>query len=373
MASPIAGGSPQRKLPQSAPYPWSSTVQDIDRLGSLVTHQAHRMPRVRSPWNPGRVLESLIYPQAGVISRAQTLRLAGRTDEWIHARLIRRQWQQVLPGVYATFTGPLPWGSRAWAGLLYAGEGAVLGGPSALRAGGMKLWRPPAGITICVPHERKVQPQEGYVFVRRRHLERLVHKRPTPPQLRLEIALLEYASTMSTGGTAFGVLADGCQQRLVTPERLLSALLLKPRLRWRRALLSILDDVAAGAYSFLEYTYLRKVERAHRLPMGRRQVPVETPGGRFFRDVLYEPFAVACELDGRLGHEDFVGRARDMRRDNVASDLELVTYRFGYLQIVDTPCLTALTVADALNRRGWRGTAVACGPGCEVRGNSSAP
>ncbi len=232
----------------------------------------------------------------------------------------------------------------------------------------MKLWRPTPSITICVPHERKVRPQGGYRFERRRHLARLVQPGPALPRLRLAIALLEHASAQSTRGRAVGVLADGCQQRLITPQRLMSALQLKPRLRWRRALLSILDDVAAGAYSFLEYTYLRKVERAHSLPMGRRQVPVDTPGGRFCRDVLYEPFAVVCELDGRLGHEDFVGRARDMRRDNLASDLELVTYRFGYLPIVDTPCLTARTVADALNRRGWPGTAVACGPDCEVRG-----
>jgi hypothetical protein len=142
----------------------------------------------------------------------------------------------------------------------------------------MKLWQPPTSITICVAHERKVQPQAGYVFVRRRHLERLVREHPTLPRLRLEIALLEHASAQSTGGRALGVLADGCQQRLVTPARLRSALSLKPRLRWRRALLSILDDVAAGAYSFLEYAYLRKVERAHRLPTGRRQVPVDTPG-----------------------------------------------------------------------------------------------
>jgi hypothetical protein len=233
----------------------------------------------------------------------------------------------------------------------------------------MKLWRPPTSITICVPHERKVQPQAGYAFVRRRHLEPLVHERPTPPRLRMDVALLEHASAQLTRGRALGVLADGCQQRLVTPERLMSALRLKPRLRWRRALVSIIDDVAAGAYSFLEHAYVRTVERAHGLPRGKRQAPAATSVGRIFRDVLYERFGVICELDGRLGHEDFVGRARDMRRDNVASDLELVTYRFGYLPIVDTPCMTALTVADALNRRGWRGTAVACGPDCEVRGS----
>jgi hypothetical protein len=168
-------------------------------------------------------------------------------------------------------------------------------------------------------------------------------------------------------------LADGCQQRLVTPERLMSALQLKPRLRWRRALVSIIDDVAAGAYSFLELAYAHRVERAHGLPRGKRQTRAATSGGRAFRDVLYERFGVICELDGRLGHEDFIGRHLDTRRDNMASDQGLLTYRFSYLPILDTRCLVALTVGDALTRSGWLGRTVACGPACEVWGNSPVP
>jgi very-short-patch-repair endonuclease len=161
-------------------------------------------------------------------------------------------------------------------------------------------------------------------------------------------------------------LADGCQQGPVTPGRLRSALQLESRLRWRSALASIIDDVAAGAYSVLEHAYIRKVERAHGLPRGKRQACALTTGGRVIRDVHYEQFGVICELDGRLGHEDFIGRTRDRRRDNIANDLGLVTYRFGYLPVLDSPCSVALTVSAALKQRGWRGRVVACGPSCEV-------
>jgi hypothetical protein len=54
-------------------------------------------------------------------------------------------------------------------------------------------------------------------------------------------------------------------------------------------------------HSALEHRYLRDVERPHRLPRGVRQAPARNAdGGRTeYRDVLYEAYLVAVELDGR--------------------------------------------------------------------------
>ena len=78
----------------------------------------------------------------------------------------------------------------------------------------------------------------------------------------------------------------------------------------------MLVDVAEGAQSPLELTYLRDVERAHGLPTGSRQVRV---AGRrvIWVDVDYEEYSTRVELDGRLGHQG-EGRFRDRRRDNGA-------------------------------------------------------
>lgn len=50
----------------------------------------------------------------------------------VRAFLDSSRWQRVHPGVYATFTGPLPTMSRLWAAILYSGRDAVVAGASAL-------------------------------------------------------------------------------------------------------------------------------------------------------------------------------------------------------------------------------------------------
>jgi len=60
----------------------------------------------------------------------------GMTEEQIARALDRGGWQDgQLRGVYLTFTGPIPYLSRCWAAVLYAGPGAALG----LENGGLGL------------------------------------------------------------------------------------------------------------------------------------------------------------------------------------------------------------------------------------------
>ena len=312
-------------------------------------------------------LAELAASQGDVLHRSQIL-AAGRTDSWIVAQLEARRWQPASLGTYALFTGPLPWQSQAWAALLYAGPGAVLGGESALRGAGMRREGPALPIRVCVPHDRRVREQEGIQIRRRRHLARLAHANASLPRLRFEVAVLETASEQRGVGPAIGVIADACQQRLTSPVRLLSFLPLKPRLRWRHVLIEVIADVATGAYSYLEVTYLRDVERPHGLPTGARQRVVRRGPQRWYRDVEYVGFGVISELDGRLGHESAGDRAADMDRDNAASAGRSVTFRFGYRQVTETPCETAGTIARALLAKGWSGSPRRCSPNCRLWG-----
>jgi hypothetical protein len=138
-------------------------------------------------------LSRLVTEQAGVVSRAQVIEL-GMTDEAIESNLAGRRWQHIHPGVYAAFTGSPPELARVWAGLLWAGEGAVLARSTALRGYGF-IRIPDAGVVhILVDHARKVRDIAGVSVRRRRDLQRFVHPAKRPPTVRLEDAVLHEAA-----------------------------------------------------------------------------------------------------------------------------------------------------------------------------------
>ncbi|MDP9445336.1 MAG: hypothetical protein M3P83_13650 [Actinomycetota bacterium] len=276
-------------------------------------------------------------------------------------------------GVYAVFTGPLPWPTRCWAALLYCGDGAALAGETALA-----WWQPrPTGswpqvtdgpVVVAIDQRRRVEEPDGIRVWRLTALDDQVHPLRVPRRLRVETAALLSASRVRQPHDAIGVIADVCQQGLTTPHRLLLTLRALPdNTRLRAELREVLGDVAAGAYSYLEVQYLRRVERPHGLPTGVRQRVVRRGRQVWFRDVEYVGYAVLAELDGRLGHETFLDRSRDVDRDNAATRAGAQTYRIGYRQVLGDACATAQLMADALRGSGWRGRPRRCGRRCPVR------
>ncbi len=105
----------------------------------------------------------------------------------------------------------------------------------------------------------------------------------------------------------------------------------------------------------IEQDYLHKVERAHDLPIGRRQVSRRNTEV----DVLYVEFGLVVELDGRIGHTG-MGRFRDMRRDNASTSDGLATLRYGKADVFGSPCEVAEQVGLNLVRRGWSGPRTRC-------------
>ena len=310
-------------------------------------------------------LEHIARDQAGVVSRAQALQL-GVTDMAIACSLAARRWQQVHRGVYALFTGSLPESSRFWAAVLYAGHGAVLDKASALRAFGLTQFRDEGVVHVLIDHASQTIDAEGIAVTRRRNLQRFVHPAKRPPSVRLEDAALHLAAGQARLGEGLGVLADCCQARATTPDRLRVALNDLPRLRHRRHLLAVLDDVATGAHTFLEVSYLRKVERAHGLPTPERQRMALQAGQRIWRDGDYPAWGVALELDGRLGHEWTRDRRRDRRRDIIQAGEGGVTLRHGYEEVLDEACESAALVARVLKSRGWLGSPHDCVASCRM-------
>ncbi|HSX67344.1 hypothetical protein [Nocardioides sp.] len=116
----------------------------------------------------------------------------------------------------------------------------------------------------------------------------------------------------------------------------------------------------------LERGYLIEVERAHGLPTGVRQEPRKSAAGWEFRDVVYVAFGLVVELDGRTFHTGKRARDTDMERDLDDLVARRDTARLGHAQVFNTPCQTAAKVAVLLHQRGWTGTPVRCGPGCQL-------
>ncbi|OFE16194.1 hypothetical protein BA895_20120 [Humibacillus sp. DSM 29435] len=312
-----------------------------------------------------RVLES----QCGVIARRQVL-ASGLDDDDIERMLRRREWSRVHPGVYVDHTGEPTWIERAWAATLFHWP-AALAGPSALRVHGVRS----AGgglssvstepIHVVVAHDRRGWAPAGVLLTRRRRFDDRVQLHLSPPRLRIDEALLDVASGCRDEASAVAVLADACQEGRTTPDRLRATLLPRGRLRHRKTLLTVLDDVADGALSAFERRYLTQVERRHRLPTARRQVRVATRGGITYRDVEYADFATLVELDGRLAHAGSRRRWDDFERDIESAITGQVTVRLGWGHVLE-PCRTAGQLVRLLRSRGWAGSPVACDAGCPV-------
>jgi hypothetical protein len=301
--------------------------------------------------------------QLGAFTRAQA-NAYGVSDRSLAARCRAGRIQRLHHGVYVDFSGPVPWETRLWAAWLAYGPEAALAGETALRKYGFDGdWGDV--VRLEIPHHRRMRGQAGIVVTRSRDFDGRVLGSREPPMVRLEVAVLSVASRRPRPDDAVALVLDACRQRRTTPQRLLAELGRLRQLPRHSLLVQVLRDAVGGVQSFLELTYLRKVERAHGLPAGSRQVRVADDHGIVFRDVEYEDYGLAVELDGRAGHENAGSRWRDMDRDNAALMAAKPTLRFGY-QLVGDPCAAAAQVATVLRARGWRDFLTPCGPTCSL-------
>lgn len=293
--------------------------------------------------------------QAGVVSREQATGL-GLSPAAV-TRLVREGfWTRVVRGVYLLAPVPSAWPALAWSGVLIGGDAARLGGLAAAHLHGM-VTDPPDLIEVLVPSTVSRPRVTGpWSFCRERQGARQPRTIGSPPRITIEDTVLDLVNDPNCGDRdAVNWLSMAVNSRRTTPQRILRVAQDRHFLRQRALLASVLEDVAAGARSPLELDYLNLVERAHGLPVGRRQASRR----RTEVDVLYEEFGLLVELDGRLGHEG-MGRFRDMRRDNASTTDGLATLRYGKADVFGIPCEVADEVCRNLMRRGWEGPGHPC-------------
>jgi very-short-patch-repair endonuclease len=282
----------------------------------------------------------------------------GFSREYVRSQVRNGHWQSLHYGIMATFSGPVPRDLSIKAMLLAAGPDAVISHHTAAELAGLVDTRS-AKIHLTVPWGRRVEPMDGAIVHVSRRLERARHPSRLPAQTRVEATVFDLADLVDRVDGAFGYLVTACQRRLTTPERLASFLRYRGRTRWRIELTEALRDIEGGSRSVLELRYFRDVERAHRLPTGRRQEPHERIGGRIYDDVRYDEFGLVVELDGRAAHPAET-LLRDLRRDNEATVRGDGVLHYGWSDVTERPCRVAEQVATVLAGRGWRGVPRRC-------------
>ena len=298
--------------------------------------------------------------RGAIVTRAE-LQALGYTASAVRAQLDAGRWQQVHPRVFALHTGPLTWITRAWAALAYAGPGAVLSHGSAAYARGWTK-EPGGPIHVTVPYNRVVRPQPGIRTHRSRSYLHIVARDSVLPCTTAARTVADVLRSCETEQEATAFVLECIRTRRVSAESIAPELLAERRHPWRQAALDATGAAVRGNQSLLEGMWSR-IEEAHGLPAGDRQVRVVRDGAAQFQDVRYHAYAAVVELDGRIGHEDTEGRLRDMRRDNANTIAGLATLRFGFYDLTHRGCEGAAQLAALLRRNGWRGTFVRC-PSC---------
>jgi Transcriptional regulator, AbiEi antitoxin len=319
------------------------------------------------PWSAE--LRELAERQSGVMAARQLTR-RGISKNAINAKVRAGRWRRMHRGVYATFSGEPTRLAELWAAVLSAGPAAMLSHQTAAELARLTD-KPSELVHVTIPSTRRVARTSGIVVHYSNRAREALHPAKLPPQTRIEETVLDLAGNAKTLDDACGWVTRSLQRGLTTQAGLAHCLELRQKIRWRAELAELLTLDAAGLHSVLELRYHRDVERPHGLPRGTRQARFRRGDHNEYRDVLYEAYLTAVELDGELAHIVEAWR-RDARRDNAAAADGIFTLRYGWFDVTKSPCQVAAEVARVLTRRGFAG-ARPCSPSCPIGAHQRSP
>lgn len=296
-------------------------------------------------------LNDLLTWQDGVLDTRSAL--AYLTPDALRWRLKSGRWQQPCRGIIVAQSGPLSTMQTLRVAVLWAGNGAALGGLTAAKLQGFRgfgdkdeaihLIRP-AGRT-----KRATRPSLQLVVHSSRKLTAAdIHPARHPPQTRIARSLVDAAAWMGTDRGAQAVLAAGVQQRMVRVTDLIAEVARNKRVRRRELMLVTLADIEGGAHALSELDFTRLVVRQFHLPAPDRQAARrDRQGRRRWLDVVWEEARVIVEIDG-AGHIDVVQYWDDMDRSNDFTLQHYQILRFPAWMIRYHPEHVASQIRDAI-------------------------
>ncbi len=262
-------------------------------------------------------VDALFAAQDGLARRRQLLDLEV-PENTIDFRLRPKgPWQRLLPGVVLAQSGPATHAQRMRGALLFAGDGAVLTGGSALRLHGVRGARKTQQAHALVPHSRR-RGSFGYVTIERTRLL------PPPEDIGgLQVAPVARACVdgvrrLDDLGVIREITAEVVQRRMTTVAGLASAL--RAAARQRTALPNkALNEVRAGVRSAAEAAAYEIIEKAPNIPPPRWNVRLETVAGAWLGDpdAYWDDVVAALQLDSmewHLGPADYKRTQASQRR-----------------------------------------------------------
>ena len=272
--------------------------------------------------------------QAGMLSRRQ-LGACGVDRFRIRNQVRAGRWVTVGPKVIATLTGELSWEQRAWAAHLHAGPSSAVAGLTSARWHGLRGWGRET-VEVVVPARCTVAPLPGVTVTRtRRPLEGLRGRGIQAHLLRLEPALLLFASREASPRTGCAVLAASVQQRLTSPGRLLLTLDELAPLPRSALLRATLHDVAGGAESMAEIDLGVVCRRAGLQPPVRQRRRRDRQGRFRYTDAewdLPDGRTLVLEVDGAF-HMEVEHWSADLARHRKVSNAQRTVVRCTALEL----------------------------------------
>jgi len=327
----------------------------------------------RTDHNPG--MEHAKEPSTALLEEARATNLVVTrrrllrelSDEVIRRHLSNGQWVRVADGVYRLGPEAVTWSVAAVAVGARFGPSAVIGLDAAAYVHGLAE-RSAGPIPVWLPANQKREadlrwrPLRDSLDRARRAVvvEDADRWRGRLRVTSVEDTVLDIVDRTERRNKVTAMIVTALNHGLTRPEYLLDGLGQRPGLRHRRHLREFLRD-AAGIESVLEERYRKLVEVAHSLPPATRQATIT---GHARADLAYLEWGVVIELDGTESHRGSAGR--DRRRSNQLVLDDYVVLRYGWSDVVDSPCRVAREVARILRQRGWQGELGMC-RACRVR------
>jgi hypothetical protein len=250
---------------------------------------------------------AFLLQQHGVMTRAQALQLV--TRHRLYALVESGRWQRPARGVFVNHNGPLTPAQRDWVALLAGPPGSVLGGLTALAHDGFDVFRhlddrpvvvAPMGASPC-EHADMDMHWSTYLDPRDVHPLRL------PPRTRPARSVVDAASWETSERRARAIVLAAAQRGIVVTRTLREALTRRGACRHRGLIVESYLDAAGGIQSLPERDFDR-IRRELNLPAPTRQKILRRADGRYYLDVWWRIFDLACEIHGiphmRVEHWD---------------------------------------------------------------------
>jgi very-short-patch-repair endonuclease len=304
-------------------------------------------------------LDWLLFEQSGVLTWAQAVALLSASK--VRHLVGSGRWRRVSRGVLLAQTGPLTDEQHRWVAVLAAGEGAVLAGLAAARAGGLRgRWRSDViAVLVCYPRcppdlLRRLPLGLPAMRVRRtRQLPDEDRQRGRPDRTSMARSIVDATQWARTDDEARSILVAACQQGRVGPAEVRRVLSRMPKAHRRTLIVQTLADVEGGAEALSEID-LTRLCRRHRLPApALQQRRVDASGRVRYVDAYWREWRLQVEVDGSH-HMDAREWAADLRRQNdiwVAGERIL---RFTAFDVRRRPERVAAQIRAALVAAGWQ-------------------